>query len=349
MNNLEKLFYRILLGYYYISINNKTYKIISPSIKTKYEAEILYEKVIEDNKYDKVWLTEEEIKFQLAVQNIWNSKKDQELKDTKNLLDNAKIELFLTYSNTNQRKKNKQHIQTVIKMLDKLQALKASFDYLSIREHANTIKNEFLIMNSIYDEHNQLKFNNPSKDSYEYTELQAFIKEILDNSIKIHEIRELARSDIFRSYASSCDLQQPIHSINDDYRYLINLHKMYENAKQHPESPSDEVINDDDALDGWFIYHNQKAEKEKKKNALLERVGGNIKNAGEVFLLTDSQEETKEIFGLNDPEARKNIAEMKRIAKEKGGVEWKDLPFVQQQLQMQANQQMSATLNKSRG
>ena len=51
--NLDKLFYRIILGYYYIYINNNKYKVTYPDISIKYEAEIIYDEAIEDNKFNK--------------------------------------------------------------------------------------------------------------------------------------------------------------------------------------------------------------------------------------------------------------------------------------------------------
>jgi hypothetical protein len=49
--NIDKILYRILLGYYFVKIENVTYKIIYPSMKLKYESEILYDSIIEDNKF----------------------------------------------------------------------------------------------------------------------------------------------------------------------------------------------------------------------------------------------------------------------------------------------------------
>ena len=99
-------------------------------------------------------------------------------------------------------------------------------------------------------------------------------------------------------------------------------------------------------MDGWFIFQGRKSEKEKKKNAILDRVGGNIKNAGEVFLMTSDQQETKDIYSLNDPETNRNIEEIKKLHKEKGSVPWQELPFVKRQLQEQVNSQSKNIIRK---
>jgi len=337
--NLHKTFYRIILGYYYIWINNCKYKIIYPSMNIKYEAEILYDNIIEENKYDKSWLTDKEIEFQSNILGLWNKEKDKRLKELEVLLEDTKVELYLIFSNQQKKEQIKNRIKSLLKNIAELLNEKNSLNHLSIKEYAFTIKNEFLVMNSIYDEKERKIFKNPKKNTYEHKLLQLFMREILDNAIDPTQIRELAKSEIWRSYIATIILEKNITEINDDYKHLVNIHKMYEAAKQHPESPNDDIMKDDDALDGWFIFQGRKAEKEKKKNTILDRVGGNIKNAGEVFLMTDDKQEIKDIYSLNDPESNKNIQEMKKLQNEKGKVGWKDLPFVKKQLQEEMNTQ----------
>ena len=348
MMNLYKTLYRIILGYYYIWINNRKYKIIYPSMNIKYEAEILYDSMIEENKYDKSWLTDKEIEVQSNILGLWNKEKDKRLKELETLLEDTKVELYLIFANQQKREQVKKRIKSLLKNIAELLNEKNSLNHLSTKEYAFTIKNEFLVMNSIYDEKDRRIFKNPKKNTYEYKLLQLFMREILDNAIDPTQIRELAKSEIWRSYVATIILEKNITEINDDYKHLVNIHKMYEAAKQHPESPNGEVMKDDDALDGWFIFQGRKAEKEKKKNAILDRVGGNIKNAGEVFLMTDDKEETKDIYSLNDPESNRNIQEMKKLQKEKGKVDWKDLPFVRKNLQEEMNTQAQNSIRNKK-
>jgi hypothetical protein len=354
--NLDKLFYRIILGYYYIYINNNKYKVTYPDISIKYEAEIIYDEAIEDNKFNKVYLNSDEIKLYLKIHNIWVPSDEIKFKDCEKFLEDCKVELYLNYINTKARDIHKKNIVKATKDLEVLYQKKNSFNYLTIEEHATTIKNEFILMNTIYDTNNNLIFNYSNYNNSSYYKLQSFIKEILDYSIKPDQLRLLAKSDLWKSYAMSTNMEKNILSINDDYRHLINLHKMYDNVRQHPECPSQEIIEDDDALDGWFIYQNNKAEKEKKKNAILDKFGGNMKKAGEVFMLTNDVQETKDIFDLNDQTSKHNIKEIIALGKNKDkdknnsneSIKWQDLPFVQRDLRAQALKQSSETIKKGK-
>jgi hypothetical protein len=333
--NLEKLLYRILLGYYYININDQKYKVIAPSLELKYNAEILYDNIIEENKYDKRWLTTKEIEMYLLTNGVWSQEQDKKIKDTQNQIDDTKVDIYLSFLNPNKKENLRKNLKLLQNILSQLITKKESFNHLSIEEHASSIKNEFIIMNTIYSMDNTLVFNNDKEINF--IELQMFIKEILDHVVSPKQIRQLIKSDLWRSYSTISNLERDLLNINDDYKHLINFHNMYNNVKQHPECPSEDIINDDDALDGWYIHQNRKAEKEKKKNTILDKVGGKIKdNADHVFIFTRNEEEAQAIDDLNDYEQKKFKKEVAAYSEKNPGTKWEDLPPVKRQLQMQA-------------
>jgi hypothetical protein len=340
-SDIEKLIYRILLGYYYIFIDNIKYKITYPTLQLKYDSQILYDEIIENNKFDKRFLTQDEIDLYLRIYNFWNKKKEEELEKTKKILDDLKIDLYLNYRNEKKKESIKSKIKAIDKSLEELYALKNTMSHLSIENYAMSIKNEYLIINTIYFK-DKLFFKNTDTNNCDNKLLQSFIREIVEYTLDPSILRQVAKSDLWKSYANICDLKVDFN-VNDDYRHLIGLYKMFDNVRQHPECPTEDIINDDDALDGWFIYQHQKAEKEKKKNAILDKVGGNTKKAGEVFLLTDDVTERNDIYDLNDLNTRQNIKEIIAIGKNnpEAKVAWQDLGFVQRDLKQKVQEKIS--------
>lgn len=330
---VAKNLYRILLGYYYIYVDDIKYKILYPSLDIKYEAELLYDKILEDNKYEKIYLTDDEIKIYLKVNKIWSPSDDTQLKDCEKFLEDCKVNLYLEFNKSDNKKQHQKNIIKATKDLETLLLRKNSFNYLTIHDHATSLKNEFILMHCIYLD-DKLVFHYNNYDTLEYNKLQSFVKEILDQTIKPNELRLIAKSDLWKSYAVSKNLETNILHMNDDMRHLINLHHMYDNIRQHPECPSQDIIDDDDALDGWFIHQNRKSEKEKKKNNILNKFGKNIKNSGEVFLMANNQEEVKDIYDLNDLTTKQNIKELINIGKN-NTTDWQNLPFVQRDLRHQ--------------
>jgi hypothetical protein len=184
-------------------------------------------------------------------------------------------------------------------------------------------------MDCIYED-NKLLFNNNNSDNYDSQMVQKFLIEIIQSMIQPASLKSIARSDLCRSYFSCCDTKKGFVEVNDDYRHLISLYNMYDNIRQHPECPSDDIIKDDDALDGWFIYQQEKTRREKKKNEIMSKVGGKLNNAGEVFLISDDEEERREIFDINDDIGKKQILELAKVGNEKKNVLWQDLDFVKE-------------------
>lgn len=336
--NLDKLLYRILLGYYYIYIDDQAYKIVNPSIHIKYEAELLYERIIEENKYNTQWLTDQEIELYLFTNKIWNKEQDAKLKTFEKSIEDTKIDIYKNFINVQFRKKLKNELKSLKNQLNSLLTKKTSMNYLGIKDHAISIKNEFIIRNCIYNKYDRLVFD-PNEDDCSSSRLQIFVKEIVDNSINIDHIKQLARSDTWRSIASACSIEKDIFTMSDDYKYLINLYKMYDNARQHPDAPSEDIINDDDALDGWFLVQHRKNKEEKKKNAISSKMDG--KKIGQHnFIFASSEEEAKEIHEANSPNEKFFAEQLVKYAGENPGTKWEDIPIVQTQIQNELSEQL---------
>jgi hypothetical protein len=338
MLNIEKILYRIILGYYYIEIDDKQYKIIAPSFDIKYKAEVLYDKTIEENKYDKRWLTDQEIEYYLLTNNIWNKKEEEKLKTIEKSIEDTKIDIFQNFLNSPTKTKLKKELKSLQSQNNNLLALKNSMDYLGIKDYATSVKNEFIIRNCIYNLKGELLFD-PEEDDCRYSKLHSFIKEIVQNNISAQDVRSLVKSDLWRSYSASCVLEKDIINITDDYKYLISLHKMYDNARQHPEAPSEDIINDDDALDGWFLFQNRKSANEKKKNSVLSKINHN-KLGQHNFVFTDSEAEAKEILNANSPKERIFAEQVIKHATTNPGTEWNNIPIVKQEMQNELAEKM---------
>lgn len=333
--NLEKLLYRILLGYYYININNNKYKVVAPDLKIKYEAEILYDNILEENKFDKRFSTLKEIEMSLIANNIWSPELDKKIKEIENQIDDAKVDIYLNFLNLSKKTFYEKNLESLKKILNQLYDKKNSFNHLSIEEHATSVKNEFIISNTIYNSENKLAIN--YNDNLDYITLQNFIQEIVNNMINAQDIRKLAKSGLWHMYATTTNINQDILIANDDYKLLVSYTNMYNNIKQHPECPSQDIIEDDNALDGWSIHQNRKAEKDKKKQSILDKVGGKNKNQGDhVFIFTNNEDEIRAINDLNDPEQKLFKEELAAHNKASPGTKWEDLAPIKRKIQMEA-------------
>lgn len=347
MQDTEELVYRIINGYYYININNQTYKVLSPNLEIKQSAHNIYLSIINSNKFDDTnWLRKSEADEILKTQQIWNQDKEEQLKILNNRLDDMKIELYLKFLDPTMKKKIKASLETGKSRIQDMMNMKSSMDHLTLEFYADGLKNEYIILNTVYDLDNELVFG----DNVDTNFFELIVTTINKYSIGMDTLRAVARSDLWKSYWDAAKEQVfplPAYNWTDEQRLIINLSKMYDSVREHPECPEDDVIIDDDALDGWMIFHRRRVEKERKKNKLMDAIGGKYKNANEIFIVTNSVEEAKEIYSLNDPQAMAAINHMKSLAQSSDQpIQWADLPHVKAELQNKLKQQTATTKGK---
>lgn len=327
------LIYRILKGYYYITINSKKFKIVLPDFDLIYKSEKYYEKILNNLKFDnrEDWLNEDKRLFILNYHGIWNNDQQQKLDNILKDLDKIKIQLFLNFNSESTRTFLKDKISEAYSDIEQLHRAKYTYFEYTKQSYATILKNKYIIKNTVYYK-NKLFFKdyrNTNKDFY----LHKLLAEI-NHTLSGQEIRALVQTEIWKSFwdcAKTRIFGKPIIKCNEEQRLAINTSQMFDNIKKHPKCPKEEVLKDSDALDGWILYQNQEQEKEKRKAEIESSI--NDKNAGEVFVMASSPEEIKEIMNLNDPQTKQEIRSMhKFLQNKKDAVKWEEIPAMRERI-----------------
>lgn len=337
--DLEDYLYRIINGYYFIYINDITYKVISPSIHIKQQAHKIYTNIIEDNKFDtSSWITQSNIDNLLLVYNIWNKDLEKELSLQNKNLDKIKIELYENFNNSDIKNNLRALIRNTENQINNLYQKKHYFDYLTLEHYAQSIKSQFLICNTILDSNDRNVFDFKNFDHVNINLVEQILSCIHDNLLDMNTIKKIARHEIWRSFwniSKDKIFEGHIKDWTDEQRSLVNFSKVLDNVREHMEAPTEEIIEDDDALDGWILFQQDKSNKEKQHKQISDKYNLHDKKGNEVFILTNNEEERQSIYNLNDRQANKDIKEMINIAKEKGHVKWTELPHIQRDIKNQ--------------
>lgn len=345
-NEIELLLYRILTGKTFFNYDDEEYYLVSPSKEIKYKGLLLYNSILNEEKYDE-WIREENATKIMISLGLWDIKTDDVLIGLEKSLDELKLELYKAYLFPSKQPKIRKSIEQVRKNINKIYIAKHEFLNHTLEGYANNIKNEYVISKTLYKDNRLVFSNNPKYNNSSYTLFNNLIREIDKYIISTDKYKLLARSNIWKSYWN-CNKYNKIfdHSISDmteEQRALINISRMYDNIYEHPECPDDNVIQDDDMLDGWMIFQKRKREKEKKQETFLGSSNDKMKNASEIFMLASKREEAEEILDLNSDQNRALIKEKMKYISQKGSVEEKDLPDVQMDLRQKIHE-----LNKRR-
>lgn len=334
---LDLKFYRIINGYFEIQVNNQIYKVVYPDTKAKYRAQQLYVSLLADSRFDTEYLNASQLNRILIYNEIWSDEEEEKLNKINPEIDNTKIKLYLSYKDESLRSGFQQQLSLLRKFYNELYTLKHSLDHLTLDFFATNVKNQFLVAQSIYTLDNQPVFG---QDYYgmDLTLLKQIIEEIKKHEISAEELRLICMGDTWRRYACQKDIFGPTINLNDDQINLLTLHQMYQNVRQHPECPSEEVISDPDALDGWFLHQKNEYEKTKKKNKALEKVRGKVKNSDFVYIVADNDEEAAAIRDLNDQVGKNLMKSIDSSLKKNDGkmIQWSDVGQIKQDIKNQA-------------
>jgi hypothetical protein len=331
--DIDFLLSRILSGYLIFFYQNQKYQLRYPTIELKYEANILYNNIINEEKYND-WIREENITKVMIHLGLWENSTDALLQNMDKNIDNLKVELYNSFLNKSKQPKIRESLRSVEAQKDKILSRKYEFVSNTLEGYAASIKNEYIITNTLYDSRGELVFKNSdniSKNSLSYQYFNALVQEINSHVISVSDFKAIARSGIWKAYwgaNKSNVFDTSVINWTDEQRSLVNITKMYDSVYEHPECPDDKIIEDDDMLDGWMIVQKRKLHKQKKEIS-LEQSNPRLKNAQEVFLLADDQDDIEEILDMNSPESKMRMKEkFNFIQNSQGPVEELQLPDV---------------------
>jgi hypothetical protein len=331
---------RIIFGSMLVKINSKKYIYRKASKEINYKADLLYEETIQDHIYDG-WLTLDKAKFVLIENGLWSNNHENTLKELDKQLEDYKILLFENFMFTKKKQDYRNKIKNIRKQTNNFSTIRHSIDQHTIEAYASRIRNEYIIMNCLYNSTNTHKvFNKNKKNESDF--LNDCANEISKNIPSIDSLKSLVKSEIWKSYWSASGkgnvFGADISDYSDEQRVIINLSRMYDSVYEHPECPSDDIIEDDDALDGWMIFQKRKREKE-KKGQVLSTKSSKANNASEVFVMATDKQEAEEIFELNTPDSRNALQEKQKVVLSTDKpIDDLLLPDVQRDLQMKINQ-----------
>lgn len=325
-NDIELAIYRIISGKTIFQYNNEEYILYSANIEIRHRASIIYDNIINEEKYHD-WLREENYQNLMISLGIWNISVPKQLKAFERGLDDLKVDLFNSFTVPSKIKDIRKKIKSIKENIHKIYSSKHEFISHTLEGYAASIKNEFIICNTLHKE-NKLLFQN--NDNKSYTLFNNIIYHIDRLIITTEMFKILARSNLWRGYWNANKnnvFDNCSTSLTDEQRALLNISKMYDNVYEHPECPDEKIIEDDDALDGWMILQKRKNDKERKKTQ-FDSSNPNMKNAGEVFIIPQADDEREQILEMNSIEAKISLKEKFNYINKHGETEDGMLPDV---------------------
>lgn len=274
---------------------------------------------------------------------FWSKKEEDDYKQLLKELDNLKVNLFQIFYKNSEKKILKAKLDLVKQEIDRLHTKKHLMDHLSVDHYIRINKLKLTVGLGLHKDGKKIfrSLSHVKNTSRAEVIENAFVY-LLDKKITELQYRDLARNDPWKSIWSCKEtgkLFDSVIDITDEQRQLILCSMMYDNVYKHSECPSDDVISDDDCLDGWMILQRRKRKAEEGKN-VLDGILTNekIKNSQEICIVSDgSKEELDKIESFNDATSLRAKKERFDFLAKKGNIEEQYMPDSQRKMREMIN------------
>lgn len=306
-----------------VDIDNIDYTVRAPSMSLKYKAEIYKQRLIDKYKYE-LPLLEDYNQF-LIQKKMLDFDYESKINTMSDRIRQLKKELFLCGPLINKETQVRASLTTVKNTLYEYLGTIELLRRPTLEYFVDNLKNRFILINTVFI-HNKLVFDTDDVDIILLTDL---VEKINEYDVKDVQFREIARTNPWQDYwrVNKNDLFGiPVIEYSEDQKTLCSLSRMYDNIWEHPECPSDDVIADDDKLDGFLIYQSEERNKNKSKKSLTDLSD----KYDEVYIQASSQDEANSIYSQNSPEAVRILKQRAHVLKNKEEV--KDIDFIDRRM-----------------
>ena len=311
----EYLVSQIIYGGKIIEFKDLTLIVKPLTIEQQYFAQRVFKKVYDEALLSGVY-TKDEILEVMKDQGVWSDEEEEEIEQTRKSMENVKVEIYKSFFNPSKREKIRDKLKELQKKQFKLLSKKHANDQNNCEGIATYAKWNWVIENSTYTEND---------DKYDFSDfgVATVLRKYNENNLDLDQFRELARTDPWRSIWAASPTPESVFKraaseMSPDQQNLLSWTRLYDSFAESSEMPSDEIVNDDDAIDGWLIEQRRKREKDKNKFK-LDGYDDKHQGADEVYVMASSKEEAAEVYNMNDAQGRMTVKSREKTVKEADG------------------------------
>lgn len=332
---------RIVAGVVRVKARGRMWTVRWPDSEQRLEAEEVYASALEEAVREDVQ-SEEDVKQFLFEEGFWSPKDEAALEGIPKDIENLKVALFESRA-TERAGQIRSMLGRARSALRDLEARRHQFDHTTQVGMARLAAARFRIARGLYS--GQTPVFPPHSDLDDESDL---LGEVLAawQAAQLSEstIRALARSNAWRAIwgckgTVSSIFGVPACDYTDEQQHLVAASTLYDNVREHPECPPEEVLQDDDLFDGWLILQRRNRERESSEKSIEDSITDpRIKNSQEIFKVVKSKDEAKRVQALNSAGAQATLDKRNRTIERHGQVIDSDLPDVKQRYRMELNQ-----------
>ncbi len=335
----EFLLSKILFGSTVITTNDLVLYINPLTVKQNLSAQQVFKKSYEEALFSGVFTRKEMLQLMME-QEVWSEEQETLLDKNKRSIEDLKLKLYENFLRPSARENIRHEVRDAEKRQIRLFETKHQNDHLDCEGIATYARLNWVIENTTTHE------DGTPCDFYEISVTKVLKLKAEQDKLEVDQFREIARTEPWRSIWVNSDrnplkaFQANVFELTPQQDQLASWSRLYDNIGEAHEPPPDNIVQDDDAIDGWLVKQQREREREQNKFK-LDGFDEKHPNADEVFIVAQSKEEVAEINNLNDP-ITKMIMEnrLDQVEKSKKPVDYHKFKDVQVRAMNEANSKL---------
>lgn len=322
---------RILSGKVFVEYNSQKFYIIQPDFFQLAQSEQIYKESLAKASLLGC-LTQKDMLDVLLYNNIWLPSYQKELDDFPHKIEDLQVELYNSFINFKRVDMIRKQLSNLRKRFEFLNSILNNYFVFTAEAIANNERLKINIWNGLYNIVDNSKVDYPISlvnDAFLNHILHQYIQNKIDN-LEIREISKNAQWKIkWLNYKVLHNFPFDISRMTEEQELLIMWSRYYDNILESGECPSNQVVEDNDMIDGWAIIQNKKNNKDKID---IHTKG----NASEVFIVADTKEDAKRVHEMNDTYSEMLRKQKLALVAKKGIIEDQNLPESRREIIAQA-------------
>ena len=332
----QDLINTLISGVIILKIGREYIFINPPSAEDKTFADFFSYEIYEDCLLEGM-LKEEEVEEFLIENGFWSKEESELMEQIQKNMQQMKLDYFNSFYNSTTKEYIQKNLEKQEKRVSELYKKKSLFSDKTCEYVADYARKAKYLENNVF-----LKDGRLATDLFSFNKIiNKFYSRYWDVNSRL---REVAKSSEWRNIWFGVKeklFQNNPSSFTDLQHNIISWSYYYDNINESLDRPSEEIIEDDIALDGWGEKQKRKRQEEEKKKQAEDMLPDNIGDAGEVFIPVRNQKEAQDVHNLNNPQGKAKLRSLKRDLDKHGSVNESDLSSTRRELQMQSNQMAS--------
>jgi len=330
---------RLLAGYMKMDFNKVVLYVHPPTVDINYESQEIFKQSFDEAFMSNVFTRKELYDYRIE-NNLWSKAEESEIRKLDKRIDNLKLDLYNNYINPVKREVYRKILKEEEDKKLELFIKQHSYDHVDCEGLGTYARLNWLIQNTT-------KLKDGSLYDFEEIDVATVMQRWQNDLLKDAQSREIARTEPWKSNWS-CSKQLNVlfratspAELTPEQKTVLAYSQMYDNINEASETPTDAIIEDDDALDGWLIKQRRASEKRRKETS-SEDILSQHSGADEVYIYSEGKEEAEAIYDLNDPDARYAIVQREEQLKRDGELDYTEFQDVKMRLNEELNEMMKS-------